>query len=186
MNKERISAKLRGREFIFDTGSGTFSKTKVDNGTTLLVNEAQMLPGQKILDLGCGYGVLGIAIKKTCSQCVVTLTDINERAVKLAQENAKLNLVDVEVLSGDRYDSVKGRVFDVIFLNPPQTAGRELCNSMIEQAFDHLETDGFFWLVARHQIGGKMFEKKMEDVFGNVETIARESGFRVYRSKKTI
>jgi len=68
----------------------------------------------------------------------------------------------------------------------PQRAGRKACNRMIELAKEHLKTDGTFWLVGRHKFGGKMFEQKMEEVFGNVETVERESGFRIYRSRKTI
>ncbi len=179
-----IHAILRNIDFDFTTDTSIFSKTKVDNGTAILIEEAQIEPGSKILDLGCGYGVLGIALKKACPQCEVTLTDVNQRATGLAKKNARLNGVVVETFTGDRYIALKDRTFDAIYVNPPQRAGRELCNSMIEQAPEHLVTGGSLWLVARHNFGGAQFEKKMEEVFGNVETIARQSGFRVYRSKK--
>lgn len=186
LKKTRFKSVLRGKEIEFEAGSGTFSKYRVDLGSALLINEFEAIPGQRILDLGCGYGPIGIAIQKTCSQCDVVMTDVNERAVKLAKSNAKLNKVKVDVRAGDMYDAVKEELFDAILLNPPQRAGRKTCNAMIEQGKEHLKTDGTFWLVGRHRFGGKMFEKKMEDVFGNVETIERQSGFRVYRSKKTI
>lgn len=180
-----IRAHLRGKDFEFLTDSSMFSNTKVDNGTALLVEEAIIEPGSKILDLGCGYGVIGIVLKQTCHQCDVTLTDVNERAVKLARQNAKRAGVTVTAVYGDQYSPIDGQQFDAIFLNPPQTAGRKLCNSMIEHGISHLNVGGSFWLVARHNVGGSEFEKKMQEVFGNVETIARQSGFRVYRSKKT-
>ncbi|MBI4145283.1 class I SAM-dependent methyltransferase [Candidatus Woesearchaeota archaeon] len=180
-----IHAHLRGADFVFETGAGTFSKTRIDKGTQLLIDEFIVTPGMRILDLGCGYGPAGIAIKKTCSQCTVVLTDVNKRAVTLTKKNAALNGVEVDVRSGDSYEPVKDEFFDAILLNPPQTAGRELCNQMIEHGKARLDTDGEFWLVARHNVGGRMFEQKMEEVYGNVETIARQSGYRVYRSKKT-
>lgn len=182
--KSRIQAHLRGVEFVFETGAGTFSKTRIDKGTQLLIDEFRVTPGMRILDLGCGYGPVGISIKKTCSQCDVVMTDVNKRAVTLAKKNAALNNVDVDVRSGDSYVPVKDELFDAILLNPPQTAGRELCNQMITHGKERLNTNGEFWLVARHQVGGRMFEQKMEEVYGNVETIARQSGYRVYRSKK--
>lgn len=183
LETKRVRSHLRGTDFEFDTGSGTFSKNKVDTGSTLLIEEFTCEPGNAILDLGCGYGPVGIAIKKTCPQCTVVMTDVNERAVKLAKQNAKLNDVEVDVRKGSLYEPIE-EMFDAIVLNPPQTAGRELCNRMIVEGKEHLNTNGFFWLVARHNKGGSEFEKKLNEVYGNVETIAKQSGFRVYRSKK--
>jgi len=183
---KRIRARLRNEEFTFETGSGTFSKDKVDTGSALLINEVTFQPGDRILDLGCGYGPVGIAVKKTCPQCTVVMTDVNERAVKLAKANAKLNDVTVDARAGNEYEPVKDELFNAVLLNPPQTAGKELCNRLIANAKSRLYTNGFFWLVARHNKGGSSFEEKMEEIFGNVETIARQSGFRVYRSKKTV
>ena len=183
---QRIKWHLRGTFFEFETGSGTFSKSRIDAGSALLIEEVSFQPGDTILDLGCGYGPVGIAVKKTCPQCTVVMTDVNKRATGFAKKNAKLNDVVVDVRSGDGYESVKGEQFNAILLNPPQTAGKQLCNQMIEQAKAFLVDGGLFWLVARHNKGGSSFEEKMEEVFGNVETIAKQSGFRVYRSKKTV
>lgn len=179
-----IRAHLRGKDFEFHTDSSVFSNTKIDNGTALLIEEATFDPGNRLLDLGCGYGALGIALKQTCRQCDLTLSDINQRATALAKKNAKQAGIVVRIVTADQYAGVNGEQFDAIFLNPPQTAGRKLCNAMVEQAPNYLKTGGFFWLVARHNVGGSEFEKKMNEVFGNVETIARQSGFRVYRSTK--
>jgi len=178
--KERlINTVLRGQEFKFLTGSSMFSPAKVDLGTRVLIDHARVNPGDALLDLGCGYGPVGIAFAHIAD---VTMTDVNERAVKFARRNADLNNVPVKVFSGNMYEKIKGK-FDVILLNPPQTAGKKICNEMIEQAPNYLKKDGTLQLVARHQKGGKQFELKMQQVFGNVETIGKKSGYRVYLSR---
>ncbi|MBU0615008.1 MAG: class I SAM-dependent methyltransferase [Nanoarchaeota archaeon] len=177
-----IKARLRGREFTFKTGSGVFSIKHIDNGTQLLIDNAIVTDGQRILDLGCGYGPVGIALKKIFPKCEVVLTDINERAIKLARQNAKLNGVQVDLVQGDKYSSVTGK-FDVILVNPPQNAGKDVCFEMIVLAKDYLNDGGSLQLVARHQKGGKSLSSKMEEVFGNVDIVKRGGGFRVYISQ---
>ncbi len=137
-----------------------------------------------MLDLGCGYGVVGITIAKIYPQTQVVMTDVNERATKLTTENAKLNNVNTEIRTGNEYETVANEKFDYILLNPPQKAGRDICYLLIEKSIEHLNSSGALYLVARHQRGGRMLEQKMKETFGNVKTIARESGFRVYASVK--
>lgn len=170
---------LRGQEFTFTTSSGVFSPKKIDLGTRMLIEHARVQPGQKLLDLGCGYGAVGIAFAKIAD---VTMIDINERATKLARENVKQNSVDATVKTGNMYDPVKDERFDVILLNPPQTAGRKVCNEMITKAKEQLTPGGTLQVVARHQKGGKQFQQHMQTVFGNAETIKKQSGYRIYLS----
>ncbi len=180
---KKINAILRGNELEFYTGSGIFSPDRVDPGTKLLIESCIIKPKWKVLDLGCGYGAVGIAIKKQFPVKVV-MTDINKRAVKLALKNIKVNKVDVEVKEGNLFEKIKGK-FDTILVNPPQKAGKEICFKIIEESYNYLEKNGLLQLVARHQKGGKSLEKKMKEVFWNVRTIARKSGYRVYISKVT-
>lgn len=179
---KKITAILRGSNFKFYTGSGVFSIRQVDKGTELLINKAIIEQNWKILDLGCGYGPVGIVIAKIFSRSGIIMTDINKRAVMLVKKNAKLNNVIVDVRAGDMYDPVRNDMFDTILLNPPQTAGKKLCFEMIEKAKDHLKKGGTLQLVARHQKGGKDLSKKMESVFGNVKDIAKKGGYRIYVS----
>jgi len=180
--KRTINAVLRGNELTLTTGSGTFSPTKIDLGTKLLIESAQLKEGQSILDLGCGYGAVGIALAKDCPSCNVVMTDVNERAVELAKENSKQNKVNAKTVSGDAYEAVKDEMFDSIYLNPPQTAGKEVCIRMIKEAKAHLNKGGKLFLVARHKKGGATLAEFMKETFGNCETITIESGFRVYNS----
>lgn len=136
-----------------------------------------------VLDLGCGIGVVGIAIKKSFAKCNVVLTDINKRAVMVAKRNAKQNNVEVKIKQGDMYTKIKDK-FDTILFNPPQHAGKDICMQMIQDSVKFLKKNGLLQVVARHNKGGKSFEKKMKEVFGNVKDIAKKGGFRIYVSEK--
>ena len=180
----KFKAFLRGNEFEFYSGSGVFSKKKVDKGTELLVNKCLAKEGGDILDFGCGIGIVGIALKKDCPSCNLYLADINKRAVKLARMNAELNNAEVRLFQGNLYEPLKGMKFDIILTNPPYTAGRDVCYKIIKEAKEHLKQKGSLQLVARHQKGGKMLEQKMKEVFGNVKELVKKGGYRVYISEK--
>ena len=185
LNIRQIRAILRGKELSFYTGSGVFSPDKIDIGTALLIKDSIIEPGAKILDLGCGYGPVGITLKKAFPETKVSMTEINQRAVMLAKKNAKLNHADVKIAQGNLYESVAEEKFDIILVNPPMAAGKKLCFEIIEKAKEHLTDKGTLQLVARHQKGGRELEKKMQEVFGNVEEISKKSGFRIYLSKNS-
>lgn len=177
-----IKARLRGKEFEFYTAAGVFSITHVDKGSELMIENCEVKDGWEALDIGCGYGAVGIAIAAT-TKAKVTMTDINKRSIKLATMNIKRNNVNAEIFEGDLYAPVKGRKFDTILTNPPYKAGRELCYKIIEDSKEHLKKGGLLQLVAMHNKGGAMLEKKMIEVFGNSEVLAKKSGYRVYCSK---
>lgn len=180
---KEISAKLRGNSLRFCTGSGVFSIKKIDKGTSLLIENCIIKPDWKILDIGCGYGPIGISIAKAFPQASILMTDINPRAVKLSKINIALNSIsNIEVNQSNLYDNIKGQ-FDTIITNPPQLAGKKICFEIIEKAKGHLKQGGLLQLVARHNKGGKELEKKMKEVFGNIEETAKKSGYRVYLSK---
>ena len=184
LKPKKINASLRGLSIEFWTGSGVFSGKKVDRGSEILACNAIIKPGWRVLDLGCGYGAVGIAVAKAFPNSEVVMTDINSRAVSLARMNRKLNRIsNASVVQGNMYSSVSG-VFDAVLLNPPQTAGREVCFKMIVLSRDFLKKGGLLQVVARHNKGGKVLSEKMGLVFGNVGEIAKKSGYRVYVSKK--
>jgi len=177
----KISAVLKGEKFEFYTSPGVFSKDKIDNGTYILIENAEVREKSKLLDLGCGYGAVGIVFAKI-KKCGVVMSDANERAVKLAGMNLKLNDVDADVRVSDVFSNIPEK-FDVILLNPPQTAGKEVCFRMIEQSKEHLNENGTLQLVARPKKGGETLAQKMLKVFGNAYEIAKGAGFKVYLSR---
>lgn len=182
LRTQEITATLKGEEYKLITGSGTFSPSKIDLGTRVLIEKAEVKKGDRILDLGCGYGPVGIAF---ADKAEVVMTDINQRATALARKNLELNKLKAEVKKGDGYEKIEGK-FDVILLNPPQTAGRKLCNRLIVEAKEHLKNGGNIQIVARHQKGGKQFEKLMQETYGNVDVLGKQSGYRVYKSEKIL
>jgi len=175
---------LRGVFFEFVTASGVFSKKRVDLGTGLLI-ESMIIPEKgSVLDVGCGYGPVGIVMAALNRGLQVFMVDVNERAVWLARENAKRNSAhNVTVKEGFLYEPVKGLKFNSIVSNPPVSAGLKVVLPIIEQAPAHLESGGLFQIVVRSKIAGKRLKDVMEETFGNADVLARESGYRVLLSR---
>ncbi|MDH7564323.1 MAG: methyltransferase [Candidatus Bathyarchaeota archaeon] len=174
-----------GRQFKFITASGVFSKERVDAGTRLLI-ESMVLPANgKVLDIGCGYGAVGIAAAVFNPDLNVVMVDLNDRAVRLARRNAELNRVwNAEVRRGYLYEPVADMVFDCVLSNPPVSAGMETVERLITDAPLHMTSQTTFQMVVRSKIGGKRLLSIFEKAFGNVEVLARESGYRVLISRK--
>ena len=175
---------LRGRPFTFHTDSAVFSRSDVDAGTRLLIDALRVGPSESLLDLGCGYGAIGVAIAATIEGAKVTMTDVNRRALVLARKNAKANGVKADVREGALYAPVEGLAFDHIASNPPIRAGKAVVHGFVDGAPAHLLEGGSLWLVARTAQGAPSLMRKMGDVLGNAEVVARGGGFRVLRSAR--
>lgn len=180
-----IQTYLCGRSFEFMTASGLFSKSRVDLGSRLLV-ESMVLPEKGIvLDMGCGYGTVGIAAAVSNPRLQVFMVDVNIRAVRLARRNAEINNAEnVIVKRGNLYEPVKDLAFDRVLSNPPVTAGMETVKAIISGAPSHMARNGTFQMVVRSKIGGKRLCTILEEAFGNVEVLARGSGYRVLMSRR--
>jgi 16S rRNA (guanine1207-N2)-methyltransferase len=175
---------LRGLQLEFLTSSGVFSHKRVDPGTALLIKSMVLPEEGSVLDLGCGYGPVGVAAGRLRPRLEVVLTDVNERAVELARENLRRNGVANGVaLRGGLYGPVAGRRFDVVLSNPPFSAGfRGAVGPMVEGATGHLAEGGSLQVVVRLSKGGRMVAALMEDAFGCFEVLARGGGYRVLMS----
>jgi 16S rRNA G1207 methylase RsmC len=180
-----VQVHLRGRFFQFLTASGVFSRKRVDLGTRLLIDSMVLPENGNVLDLGCGYGAVGIVAAALNPLVHVYMVDVNERAVQLAEENAKRNRVDNGIFrNGFLYKPVTDVQFETILSNPPMSAGLKIVLPIIRQAPAHLASKGSLQMVVRSKIGGKRFAEVMETIFGRVEVLARKSGYRVLMSKK--
>ena len=178
---KKFSQVILSKDFVFYSSSGVFSKDKIDKGSLILA-ENMKIPKGKVLDIGCGIGVLGIVAAKIHNAKSV-MSDINKRSIMLAKKNAKENKVDATILQSNLYEKILDNDFDVVLSNPPQNAGKEICFAIIEGAKAHLKENGTLQIVARHNKGGNSLSKKMEETFGNVEVIAKQSGYWVYLSR---
>jgi len=183
---KRIRAILRGREFVFETDRSVFAKDYVDMGTKRLIEKVQLPEEGEVLDWGCGYGAIGIAIAATCPKLKVWMIDINERAVALAKRNARLNRVkNVVILKSDGFSALPPELrFDAIVTNPPVHAGKKVLVQLIRDAFKWLKVGGSFWFVARTQHGAKTLQRITEESFGNAECVDIHGGYRVIAAVK--
>jgi 16S rRNA (guanine1207-N2)-methyltransferase len=180
-----IRANLRGKAFEFLTASGVFSMARVDLGTRLLI-ESMVLPEKGcILDIGCGYGAVGITAAVFNPDLYVFMVDVNMRAVWLARQNIARNcLSNAEAKRGDLYDPVEGLIFDCVLSNPPVSAGMGTVKAIISEAPRRMSDGASFQMVLRSKIAGRRLCMFFEEAFGNVDVLARESGYRVLVSKK--
>lgn len=187
-NFQEINLEFRGMQFRFKTDAGVFSKSKVDLGTKLLLKAVSALSGPKrILDLGCGYGVIGITVAKLFPESSVYMVDINERAVQLAVENAAANQVsNVIIKAGEGFQPLAGVDFHLILTNPPIRAGKQVIYGMVDDAYKSLAIGGFLAAVIMTRQGSKSLAHKMEESFGNVNEWEKGSGYRVLASQRRV
>ena len=179
---------FRGSELSFITNTGVFSRERIDFGTNLLINsfEDQDLKNKKILDLGCGYGVIGLSIAKAFLGSTVHLIDINERAIELAIKNAELNKVkNVNIYPSNLYQEVEEK-FDVIISNPPIRAGKEVVHQVVENGYNHLNQGGMIWMVIQKKQGANSLIKKIEEVFKNAIIVKKTNGYCIIKTIKNI
>lgn len=181
-----ITLRVRDHPFVFQTDAGVFSRSELDRGTELLLEAIELGPCESILDLGCGYGALGIVAARLSEGGRVILTDVNERAVALARANVAANGIrNAEVRFGDLYAPVADVFFDHILCNPPIRAGREVVDRIIAEAPSHLLEGGHLWIVVRTRQGASSIQSRMVQAFGNAAVVKRGSGFKVLRSDRS-
>ncbi|MDD4353608.1 MAG: methyltransferase [Candidatus Nanoarchaeia archaeon] len=176
-----IKKKIRGNDFKFHTSTGVFCPKKVDCATKLLAENMILIKGQEFLDLGSGYGVIGIVASKLGAK--VSMSEINLRALMLIRKNVKENRVIAEIIDSNGFEKIT-KSYDNIALNPPISAGMKLCQELIKESFNHLNKDGILQVVARHNKGGSRLQDYMKEIFNNTEVIAKQGGFKIYVSKK--
>ena len=174
-----IRCEIKGSLYNFYTDNNVFSKKYLDFGTRTLLEAIDIneITGD-ILDFGCGYGPIGIYIKKNCD-CNVDMVDVNKRAISLALKNAKMNMVNVNIFESDIYSNI-GKKYDSIITNPPVRVGKKILYEILFQAKDYLKEDGSLYLVINKDQGAKSLKKDLEECY-RVTTIKKNKGFYVFK-----
>ena len=167
--------------FVFNTDNGVFSKGELDFGTSLLIKNVLKLDlSGEVLDLGCGYGPIGIILKKI-KNVNVTLSDVNNRAIHLAKMNAKKNNVLVNVINSDGYENIS-ETFDYIISNPPIRVGKKKLYELLINSKKHLKLDGELIIVVRKEQGALSLIKDMS-VYYDVKVLDKDKGFLIISLK---
>ena len=171
-----------GERMKFLTDAGVFSKKMIDFGSQVLLSCLSFQQGETVLDVGCGYGPLGLSLVKA-QGIHATMVDVNTRALDLAQKNADLNQVEAKIFQSNVYDQVEGS-FDHIISNPPIRAGKKVVHQVLSGSFDHLNPGGDLTIVIQKKQGAPSAKAKMEEVFGNCEILKKDKGYYILRSEK--
>jgi 16S rRNA (guanine1207-N2)-methyltransferase len=177
---------LRNTNFRFKTDNGVFSKKEVDFGSRLLIDTFQMpdLQGD-ILDVGCGYGPIGLTVAKHWPDRTIYMLDVNLRALQLTKENSELNgITNLMVCESDRLSAVKEKKFAAILTNPPIRAGKEVVHDIYEQSYESLLPNGELWIVIQKKQGASSSINKLSELFSDVEIVEKKKGYFIVKAIK--
>ncbi|PJZ02249.1 class I SAM-dependent methyltransferase [Bacillus vallismortis] len=186
-NKQTWSFRLRDKDFMFTSDSGVFSKKEVDFGSRLLIDsfeEPEVEGG--ILDVGCGYGPIGLSLANAFKDRTIHMIDVNERAVELSNENAEQNgITNVKIYQSDLFSNVdSAETFASILTNPPIRAGKKVVHAIFEKSAEHLKTSGELWIVIQKKQGAPSAIEKLEELFGEVSVVQKKKGYYIIKAKK--
>ncbi len=179
---------LKGNNLKFTSDSGVFSRQTIDFGSRVLIEAIDFsnVPQGNILDVGCGYGPIGLALAKNQSTRQVTMTDVNLRALDLAKKNAQANNIEnVEIFESNVYEQISDK-YALVVSNPPIRAGKDVVSGIIAKAQEHLLDNGELWIVIQKKQGAPSAKKLMKDTYGNVDVVTRDKGYYILRSKQEV
>lgn len=171
-------------EFTFFSDNGVFSKKKIDFGSNLLIKTIISKVNKKnidILDVGCGYGLIGISLAKKLSSHVL-MSDINKRALHLTKKNIVINKIDGEVIESNAYENITS-TYDLIVTNPPIRAGKKQVYNILDNASNHLNNNGELWFVIRKEQGAKSTIEHLKERY-QVNIMEKSKGFYIIMAKK--
>ncbi len=182
----RWNFNLRGFSFVFETDTGVFSKSEVDFGSRVLIDSFEMptIVGC-ILDVGCGYGPIGLSIAKSYPDRIIHMMDVNERAVNLAKKNAQLNGVqNVQIYESDALSAVQEEQVAVVLTNPPIRAGKDTIFRFYDEAYKKLVVSGELWIVIQKKQGALSTVAHLEEAFSEVKVVEKKKGYWIIKAIK--
>ena len=173
----------RGKEFSLTTDAGVFSRGELDAGTRILLNALPDSLSGSVLDLGCGWGPVGVCVKTLNPGCAVTFADINSRALELTRKNAEKYGVEGVFIQSDGFSAIEG-MFDCVITNPPIRAGKKTIYQMFADSAERLNPGGTLYLVIRKQQGAPSALQYLATVFPQVDVIDKSGGYWVICCRK--
>ena len=180
--ERRFTASAAGKTLTFATDAGVFSMNELDPGSRLLIETAPPLDGH-VLDMGCGWGPVGLFLKSLNPSISLCMADINERALALAAKNAAANGVQAKTAQSDGLEQVEGP-FDYILTNPPIRAGKQVIYRLFAESAQKLSPEGALYIVIRKQQGAESAVKYLKTIFQQVDTVDKSGGFWVIRCRE--
>jgi 16S rRNA (guanine1207-N2)-methyltransferase len=183
-NEYDVNFSFNGHEFHLVSNNGVFSKKRIDEGSFILINSllSQNINGN-VLDLGCGYGPVGITLKYFFQNIKLVMSDVNSSCIDLALKNSQMNNINAQVVLSDGFINLK-ESFDWIVFNPPIRIGKEKLFNIYKDAFMHLNQNGKFVIVIRKDKGALSHARYLETLFKSVDLVERKSGYYVYVMNK--
>ena len=182
-NRRTLDLYLNDNKLSFISDSGVFSNTQIDYGSftflKVLLKQESVID---LLDVGCGYGVLGITLKyfKTCEN--VDMVDINPKAVSLTKENIEFyKLENVNCFESDGFSQINKK-YDRIVINPPIRAGKSVIYKMFDDSVNHLKENGALFIVIKKSLGAPSAVKKLQELYKHVEVLEKDKGYFIIKS----
>ncbi|MCK4680581.1 class I SAM-dependent methyltransferase, partial [bacterium] len=184
-NSYEIATRLRNQERTFRSVGGLFSKDRIAKSTRLLIDNVNVTPGDNILDYGCGYGAVGIALADSAPGVDIRMVDSDIRAVRWAQENVRVNGVkNAHIVLDHTLDRYTDGFFNIIAMNPPVEEGSEAIFEMIDRARPKLRNGGSFYLIAKVRKGAKSYMRKLSETIGPSKVIRKSGGYWLMRAER--
>lgn len=184
-NRKSIDFVVKNTKIMVVSDKGTFSKYRVDLGTSIFIETLISLPLKgDILDLGSGNGIVGIAIKKIFDGEVnVDFSDVNTRCIELTKEGLSLNSLTGEVYLSDGFNNID-KTYDYVLLNSPISTGKATCYRLYKESYEHLNQNGKLIVVINKDKGALSHKKELESYYSNVEIINKQKGYFIIVSSK--
>lgn len=183
-NRKQFDYYFGNEKFVFTTDNGVFSKGNVDYGSYLLIkNTYNRKLGKSLLDLGCGYGPIGIIIKRFNNDIKTYMVDVNSRAIELANLNCLNNKTDINVYLCDDILNLD-LSFDSILLNPPIRAGKKVIYDLYHKAYKCLNEEGSLYIVIAKKQGALSSINELKNIFKNVYVLDKDGGYLVIQASK--
>lgn len=185
-NRSEITYVINGTSFTLKVDNGVFSKSRLDKGSEIFINTLLKEDlGKSILDIGCGYGPIGLTLAKLTPSLSVICSDVNTRALELCIDNRDALKISHQVtcLQSDIYTEIEGK-FDSIVSNPPIRAGKRVTYEIYKGALDHLSDGGSLYIVIRKAQGALSAKAYIEELFGNSEVLEKSKGYYVIKATK--